>query len=305
MPCCSTSPRQEAPMREARLSERRRPEFEHAVLPDANIGEVERTLSSLERIANIDWVRRAAILVVLAVTWEVYARYLDNPLLVPTFMETMRALWSAAVEGRLLSRVWSSLQVLVIGYTLGVLLAGALTSLAVSTRFGSDLLSTLTSMFNPLPAIALLPLAMLWFGLGMPSLVFVIVHSVLWPVALNTQTGFLSVSETQRMAGRNYGLTGLAYVWRILVPAAFPSILAGLKIGWAFAWRTLIAAELVFGVASRSGGLGWFIFENRNELQTDYVFAGLMTVILIGLFVEEVVFRTIASRTVVRWGLER
>lgn len=292
-------------MREARLSERRRPEFEHAVLPDANIGEVERTLSSLERIANIDWVRRAAILVVLAVTWEVYARYLDNPLLVPTFMETMRALWSAAVEGRLLSRVWSSLQVLVIGYTLGVLLAGALTSLAVSTRFGSDLLSTLTSMFNPLPAIALLPLAMLWFGLGMPSLVFVIVHSVLWPVALNTQTGFLSVSETQRMAGRNYGLTGLAYVWRILVPAAFPSILAGLKIGWAFAWRTLIAAELVFGVASRSGGLGWFIFENRNELQTDYVFAGLMTVILIGLFVEEVVFRTIASRTVVRWGLER
>lgn len=292
-------------MREARLSVRRRPEFEHATLPDANIGEVERTLSPLERIANIDWVRRAAILVILAVTWEVYARYLDNPLLVPTFMETMRALWSAAVEGRLLSRVWSSLQVLVIGYTLGVLLAGALTSLAVSTRFGSDLLSTLTSMFNPLPAIALLPLAMLWFGLGMPSLVFVIVHSVLWPVALNTQTGFLGVSETQRMAGRNYGLTGLTYVRRILVPAAFPSILAGLKIGWAFAWRTLIAAELVFGVASRSGGLGWFIFENRNELQTDYVFAGLMTVILIGLFVEEVVFRTIARRTIVRWGLER
>jgi NitT/TauT family transport system permease protein len=292
-------------MREARLSVRRRPEFEHAVLPDANIGAVERALSPLERIANIDWVRRAAILVVLAVTWEVYARYLDNPLLVPTFMETMRALWLAAVEGRLLSRVWSSLQVLLIGYSLGVLLAGALTSLAVSTRFGSDLLSTLTSMFNPLPAIALLPLAMLWFGLGMPSLVFVIVHSVLWPVALNTQTGFLGVSETQRMAGRNYGLTGLAYVWRILVPAAFPSILAGLKIGWAFAWRTLIAAELVFGVASRSGGLGWFIFENRNELQTDYVFAGLMTVILIGLFVEEVVFRTIARRTVVRWGLER
>ena len=292
-------------MREARLSIRRRPEFENAVLPDANIGAVERSLSPFERIANIDWLRRSAILVVLAVAWEIYARYLDNPLLVPTFMDTMRALWSAAVEGRLLSRVWSSLQVLLIGYPLGVLLAGALTSLAVSTRFGSDLLSTLTSMFNPLPAIALLPLAMLWFGLGMPSLVFVIVHSVLWPVALNTQTGFLGVSETQRMAGRNYGLTGLAYVWRILVPAAFPSILAGLKIGWAFAWRTLIAAELVFGVASRSGGLGWFIFENRNELQTDFVFAGLMTVILIGLFVEEVVFRTIARRTVVRWGLER
>jgi NitT/TauT family transport system permease protein len=88
------------------------------------------------------------------------------------------------------------------------------------------------------------------------------------------------------MADHNYGRCGLTYVWKILVPAAFPSILAGLKIGWAFAWRTLIAAELVFGVRSRSGGLGWFIFEHRNELQTDYVFGGLMTVILIGPFVE-------------------
>lgn len=294
-------------MPEARLASRfrARPEIEYDVSPDVTIGAVERSLSPIERIVNVDWVRRAAIILALAVAWEAYARYLDNPLLVPTFVDTVRALWSAATEGKLLSRIWSSLQVLITGYVIGVFLAGALTSLAVSTRFGSDLLSTLTSMFNPLPAIALLPLAMLWFGLGMPSLVFVIVHSVLWPVALNTQTGFLGVSETQRMAGRNYGLKGLAYVWKILVPAAFPSILAGLKIGWAFAWRTLIAAELVFGVASRSGGLGWFIFENRNELQTDFVFAGLMTVILIGLFVEEVIFRTIARCTIVRWGVER
>ena len=69
------------------------------------------------------------------------------------------------------------------------------------------------------------------------------------------------------MAGQNCGLRGLRYVAYLLVPAAFPSILTGLKIGWAFAWRTLIAAELVFGVSSRSGGLGWFIFENRNQLE--------------------------------------
>ena len=122
-------------------------------------------------------------------------------------------------------------------------------------------------MFNPLPAIALLPLALLWFGLGAKSLVFVIIHSVLWAVALNTHSGFTSVSPTLRMAGQNCGLRGLSYVAFLLVPAAFPSILTGLKIGWAFAWRTLIAAELVFGVSSRSGGLGWFIFENRNQLE--------------------------------------
>jgi NitT/TauT family transport system permease protein len=92
---------------------------------------------------------------------------------------------------------------------------------------------------------------------------------------------------------------------KILIPAAFPSILAGLKIGWAFAWRTLIAAELVFGVSSRSGGLGWFIFENRNQLETAYVFAGLFTVIVIGLLVESVIFRTVELRTVRRWGMQR
>ncbi len=80
------------------------------------------------------------------------------------------------------------------------------------------------------------------------------------------------------MVGRNYGLSGWRYIGRILIPAAFPSILTGLKVGWAFAWRTLIAAELVFGVSSQSGGLGWFIYENKNQLEIAYVFAGLLTV---------------------------
>jgi NitT/TauT family transport system permease protein len=107
------------------------------------------------------------------------------------------------------------------------------------------------------------------------------------------------------MAGNNYGLTGIRFVMRILIPAAFPSILTGLKIGWAFAWRTLIAAELVFGVSSGSGGLGWFIFENRNQLEVANVFAGLTTVIIIGLLVESVIFRTIEIHTVRKWGMQR
>jgi NitT/TauT family transport system permease protein len=214
-------------------------------------------------------------------------------------------LWDSILTRGLLFRAWSSITVLAKGYVVGVTLALVLTALAVSTRIGSDLLSTLTAMFNPLPAIALLPIALLWFGLGETSLVFVLVHSVLWPMALNTHAGFTAVSETLRMAGRNYGLTGLRYVAFILIPAAFPSILAGLKIGWAFAWRTLIAAELVFGVSSRSGGLGWFIFENRNELNIPEVFAGLVMVILIGLAMEGVVFRLIEARTVRRWGMQR
>jgi NitT/TauT family transport system permease protein len=180
-----------------------------------------------------------------------------------------------------------------------------LTALAVSTRIGRDLLATLTAMFNPLPAIALLPLALLWFGLGNVSLLFVLVHSVLWPLALAAHSGFQSVPETLRMTGRNYGLRGVSYVTHILVPSALPSILSGLRIGWAFAWRTLIAAELFFGASSGRGGLGWYIFQNRNELYTDRVFAGLATVILIGLLVERLVFDGLARVTVRRWGMSR
>lgn len=265
----------------------------------------ERRLSLAEQLANSSVFRRTVMLVLLCLAWEGYARYLGNSLILPTFTETLTAFWEGVNGGPLLSRIGVSLQVLCVGYAAGVALAGLFTGLAVTTRAGSDLLSTLTAMFNPLPAVALLPLALLWFGLGMPSLVFVIIHSVLWTVSLNALTGFQGVPDVQRMAGQNYGLRGLRFVSLILVPAAFPSILAGLKIGWAFAWRTLIAAEMVFGVAARSGGLGWFIYENRAQLETASVFAGLMTVILIGLTVENVVFRTIELHTVRKWGMQK
>jgi NitT/TauT family transport system permease protein len=288
----------------AKLAPPVRPEFEVTV-GEAQFGEVERPLSAWERLTNQTWVRRAFIIAVLALAWQIYATFLDNPLMFPTFSEVCGAFYDAFTKGPLLGRMFTTIQVLLMGYGTGLALAAVFTTLAVSTRIGNDFLATLTAMFNPLPAIALLPLALLWFGLGIPSLVFVIVHSVLWAVALNTHTGFKSVSETLRMAGMNYGLTGVRYVMKILIPAAFPSILAGLKIGWAFAWRTLIAAELVFGVSARSGGLGWYIFENRNLLETANVFAGLLTVIIIGLFVEGVIFRYIEAKTVRRWGMQR
>ncbi|WP_035714135.1 ABC transporter permease [Azorhizobium doebereinerae] len=266
--------------------------------------EVQRKVGVLEAAWDMSVVRKTTIILVLALIWEIYGRWLDNPLLFPTLTETVQALAENIANGILPARAWASLKVLLMGYSVGVVLAGLLTILAINTRTGSDFLETVTAMLSPLPAIALLPLALIWFGLGNGSLVFILVHSVLWPVALNTHSGFRAVSETLRMVGRNYGLTGFAYIRKILIPAAFPSILTGLKIGWAFAWRTLVAAELVFGVSSGQGGLGWFIFENRNLLEIPAVFAGLLTVILIGLVVENLIFRTIERRTVLKWGLQ-
>jgi NitT/TauT family transport system permease protein len=243
------------------------------------------------------------VVVLIAVAWEIYARVLDNELMVPTFVNTIISLVSHMANGELLERIGNSLETLCLGYVVGVLFAVLLSTLAATTRIGNDILETLTAMLNPLPAIALLPLALLWFGIGSFSIVFVIIHSVLWPIAISMHGGFSAVSPTLRMVGKNYGLHGPGLVFKILIPAALPGIITGLKNGWAFAWRTLIAAELVFGVSSGSGGLGWFIFEKKNQLDIDAVFAGLLSVIVIGVVVENLFFRILEKATVRRWGM--
>jgi NitT/TauT family transport system permease protein len=258
-----------------------------------------------EQLANVDPVRKFTVLLGAIVVWELYTRIAEvPPLIFPTFGETIVALWKGFTDYGLAAQIWTSMSILLVGYAIGIAIGAALSFIAVSSRFGSDVLGTLTSMLNPLPAVALLPLAMIWFGLGAKSLVFVLLHSIVWPVALNTHTGFMSVPEPLRMVGRNYGLRNIRYVAKLLVPAAFPSILAGLKLGWAFAWRTLIASELIFGAAAEGGGLGWFIFASRNEMDIPGAFAGLLTVILIGFLVENVIFRNIEQRTLVRWGMQ-
>jgi NitT/TauT family transport system permease protein len=281
-----------------------RSEYLRDVVAGDDIGVVQQPLTVWQRLVNQAWLRKAFILLVIAAAWEIYARRLNNPLLVPTFTATLEAFEAGIVSGDIPQKVVNSVVLLLKGYAIGLALALIFTALAMMSRIGNDLLETLTSAFNPLPAIALLPLALIWFGLGDISIIFVLVHSVLWAVALNTHSGFRSVSTTLRMVGRNYGLKGPRFVAKILIPAAFPSILTGLKIGWAFAWRTLIAAELVFGVSSGKGGLGWYIYENKNMLDIPAVFAGLFTVILIGLVVENLVFRNIEATTVRKWGMQ-
>jgi len=279
-----------------------RPDIFHE-LTNTQIDVIERPLTGWQRIYDSGPIRKTVLLVVLAAVWEGYASLLGNPLLFPKFSDTIVALLQGIVSGELPQAALSTISLLIKGYVAGLVIAAVLTAFASVSRIGADLLETLTAMFNPLPSIALLPLALIWFGLGDGSVIFVLIHAVLWAVALSTLSGFRGLSPTLKMVGQNYGLSNLGYIVRILIPGAFPSILTGLKVGWAFAWRTLIAAELVFGVSSGSGGLGWYVFENKNQLRIPEVFAGLLTVILFGLLVENLIFKTIEARTVQRWGM--
>ena len=269
------------------------------------VGEVApRPVGGWRRYWDSATARKITLLAVLAVVWEGYGRWLDDALLFPTFSAAVAALGSSIASGELPGAAAFTIQLLLKGYAAGLVLAAILTSLASVTRIGADFLETVASMFNPLPSIAMLPLALIWFGIGENAIIFVLIHAVLWAVALNAHAGCRTVSPTLRMVGLNYGLSPFGYIRRILLPGAFPSILTGLKVGWAFAWRTLIAAELVFGTTGGSGGLGWFIYNHRNQLNTANVFAGLLTVILFGLLVENLIFKSIENRTVRRWGMQ-
>lgn len=249
--------------------------------------------------------RKLRILVLLLVAWELAVRALNiSPLIFPTASEVLRAWTAGLVSGEIPRYAWQSLMMLLLAMLIASAIALVGVTAATFTRTGQELLETLTSIFNPLPAVALLPVAVLWFGLGTNSLIFVLVNSVLWPLSLNAYTGFVTVPSTLVRVGQNLGLSGWRLVVGILLPAAFPYVLTGLKIGWAFAWRTVIAAELVFGVAGERGGLGWYIYRNRYDLNTAQVFAGLLTIIAIGLLVEGIVFHSIERWTVVRWGMQ-
>ena len=191
-------------------------------------GIIQKPLTLAEKIYNQTWLRKVFIIVVLAAGWQLYGLWLDNPLLVPTFSDTVRALVADVANGTIPDRALSSIEVLLVGFATGTVLAGLLTVFAISTQIGTDFLETMTAMFNPLPAIALLPLALIWFGLGAGSLVFVLVHSVMWAVALNTLAGFRSVSTTVRMVRATHDLRRLRFVAKIL-SGPRTSILAGLK----------------------------------------------------------------------------
>jgi NitT/TauT family transport system permease protein len=248
--------------------------------------------------------RRVIILVGLVAIWQVYVTASGvDPLLVSSPYDVGVALVDGFTGGALVEATLTTLKILFAAMLIGMLAAAVLTTLATWTRFGEDLLILLTSMLNPLPSIAVLPLAILWFGLSTTALMVVIANSVVWPISINVSMGFRTVNPTILAVGRNIGLSGWRLVTDVLMPAALPHTISGLKTGWAFGWRTIIAAELVFGVAGSGGGLGYFINDSRYFMRTPDVFAGLVTIAAIGIALD-LAFSALERRTVVRWGMK-
>ena len=250
------------------------------------------------------WIRRTVLLAALVGVWQAYVSLKHvNPLLFASPWSTAKAFWNGWADGSLAEPTWTTLRILSEGIGIGALVAAALTLFATLTTVGEDLLTTLTAILNPLPGVAVLPLAMLWFGLNTNAILFAIANATVWPLALAITTGFKTTNPTILAVGRNIGLSRLRLVTDVLVPAALPHAITGLKTAWAFGWRTVIAAELVFGVAGAKGGLGSYINNAKLYLLIPRVFAGLVTIAVLGVLFEAL-FGALQRRTVVRWGMQ-
>ena len=253
------------------------------------------------------WVRYGVLLAAALGAWQLYwlakADQENFDLQFAGLREVGTAFWNGWREGRLADSTATTLKVLGLGIGIGAGIALLLTAFATLFTVANDLLRLLTAVLNPLPGVAMLPLAMLWFGLNTKAILFVLANATIWPIAINLTTGFRTANPTIVAVGRNIGLSRVRLITDVLAPAALPYAVAGLRTAWAFGWRTLIAAELVFGVAGAKGGLGFFINDARLFLHPDDILAGLVTIALLGI-VFDLVFSVIERRTVERWGMK-
>ncbi|OLT14833.1 hypothetical protein BJF78_17530 [Pseudonocardia sp. CNS-139] len=266
---------------------------------------------SATRVSRIGYNSQLATVVIivgLAAVWEVVPRLLGvSELVFPPFSEVVGALLRGlgpAEDGALWGYTLATLSSLLQAYALSIAAALALAVLAVASRWAGQTLTVLTGIFQPLPSVALLPLAILWFGLNNVSIIFVVVMAMLWPLTAALSTGFATVPPILTKVGQNLELPHVGMIRHVYLPSALPSILAGMRVSWGYGWRTAIAAELVFGATGANAGLGWFINSSRTFLNTADAMAAILVVIILGLLVEGL-FRLVQNRTTKKWGTER
>ena len=200
--------------------------------------------------------------------------------------------------------VLHSLKLLLEGLALGIIVALIFSSLSVISQTFYAIYNMIVSMFDLIPGIALIPVAILWMGIGDASIIFMVFHSVVWPMSRSVIDGFNAVPDLYLEVGENIGLNPFKLVFGVFLPAALPRIFSGIKVGWARAWRGLISAEMVFGGGSALG-IGYYITDRRTNLDVAGIFATIIVIILIGMVIEYGIFRTVENKTFKKWGMTR
>ena len=223
----------------------------------------------------------------------------------PSLGDIGRSFLEGIKDDSLLSYTMYSISLILKGLLIGIVLAFIFSSLAVVSKTFHAIYNLVVSICDLLPGVTLMPLAITWFGYGEATTIFIVIHSIIWPMSRSIMDGFKSVSSIYVEGGRNIGLSGLSLVRGVYLPAAFSHVLSGMRVGWARAWRGLISVEMIFSTTASGAGIGWYIFMKRTNMDLAGVFAALIVIIIIGIIIEYGVFRTVERKTVKKWGMAK
>ncbi len=217
----------------------------------------------------------------LLLTWEAGARLgWFNSFLLPGPSVVAKALWEMGLEGQLWSDVGQSLGRVLLGFTAAAIIGTPLGLWMGLSPRAERMLGPLVQILRPIPPIAWIPLAILWFGLGGGASYFLTMIGAFFPIVLNTHLGVTSISDQHRMVARSFEASRRKTFLRVIVPASLPYIMAGYRIGFGVAWMSLVGAEML----AVQGGLGYLIHVSQDLLKTDRVIGGMLMIGLIGLF---------------------
>ena len=247
------------------------------------------------------WLRNLFPFVVVGGLWEITAHAgVFPPKLFPPLEVVGAAFVRLTVSGILPHHVLDTVLRLFAGFALAAV-AGVAIGIAMGRwRRAEDIFLPLVSIGAPIPGLAYAPLFLLWFGLGNKSAVLLVGFVSAFPIIFNTWTGVKAVKEIWVRAALAMGANNRRLFLKVIVPGALPYILTGLRLGLAQAWRILVGIEMLAAVP---WGLGWMIFGAREFLNTDVMLSGIVVIGVLGLVLENLVFRRLEQFTVVRWGM--
>jgi taurine transport system permease protein len=204
-------------------------------------------------------------------------------------------------KGIMQKNIWVSLIRLLSGFLVGAVGGIVLAFLMGVNRSVNKFFDPLINFFQSIAGIAWVPLALIWFGFGMKTIIFVIVNTVFFPVIFNTLMGIRSVPIVMEEAVMTLGADRKRVIFEVLLPGALPSIMTGLRVGMGYGWRSLIAAEMI----SSDTGLGFMIFDAKAYFLTDVVILGMLTIGVIWMIIDRLCLRPVERKTIERWGLVR
>lgn len=225
-----------------------------------------------------------------------------SPVLIPSPWSVVRYLISSVADGTLGAAAWVTMRRLLAGYGIGLVIGLPLGFLTARLRFFQDSIGLLALGLQALPSICWVPLALLWFGQDERAMLFVVVMGTLWSVILTTETGVKTIPPIYARAARTMGSKGMHTWLKVLLPASLPFLVSGMKQGWAFGWRSLMAAEIYVTILT-GFGLGQLLHYGRELHAMEQVLGVMLVIVLIGLSADKLLFSPWERFLRQRWGI--